>query len=138
MTSTQKHIVKMIIKGHAQNKDSNITCETFNKEVFAKLLSHFPFDNKILLVQNLTCYGVSSLRQNEKLECTFAADTIAQNARSRYETIMKNKNNDIISMGVEAAKLSNFLFLCSFIFLCNNTQSHFQPYPQLQRYYGRQ
>ena len=107
MTSTHKHIVKMIINGHARNNDSNLTCETFNKAVFAKLLSHFPFDNKILLVENLTCFGVSSLGQNEKLEYTFAADTIAQNARSRYETIMKNKNNDIISMGVEAAKLSN-------------------------------
>ena len=107
MTSTKKHIVKMIIKGHAMGKGSSITCETFNKEVFAKLLSHFPFDNKILLVQNLTCFGVSKLEQNDDLTHTFAKGLDAQNAYNRYKTIMENTNNDIINMGVKAAQLSN-------------------------------
>ena len=68
---TKKKIIKIEITGHAvddgtSKSKSTMLCGPLSHEVLAFLLSQFPFD-KILLIQNKTCFGNSNLPKHSQL-----------------------------------------------------------------------
>ena len=70
---TNKKIIKIEITGHAANDGRSqidspmMRCGPLSHEVLAFLLSQFPFDNKILLIKNKTCYSNSNLPKHDDL-----------------------------------------------------------------------
>ena len=114
MLKTEKKIIKIEITGHAGDENNTMVCKPLSRELLAYILSIFPFDKKILLVKNMTCYGNGSLPADDD----FVLPLLSEEEQNVYD--IASGSRDILNMCQNIEESQIFYVFPSFFNLSSN------------------